>query len=76
MANMVAGLGELLKGFDGPEIDSQGAEVGGAGRLRRTADDIFPPSDLESYESRRIHNRSELCFQQSASDSTCPGINL
>ena len=58
------------------KIDTERPELRGARLLRRSAEDIGPPGDLERLESRRNHRCLELCFQQSAGDSTGPEIDV
>jgi len=40
--------------------------------LRRAAEDIRPPRNLDLVETTFSQERDELCFQQSAGDSTGP----
>lgn len=58
--------------FVGPEVDPERAEARRRGLLRRTGEDLVSPSDLEILETGGFDHRFELCFQQSASDSTLP----
>jgi len=59
-----------------PEVDADRAELRGVRRLRRAAEHVRTPGDLEVHESRGDDRRLELCFQQSAGDSTRPQIDV
>ena len=64
-----------LVGLLRPPVDSDRAEARGTGRLRRPVADFLTPGDLEVLESCSGDHRLELCFQQSARDSTSPEVD-
>ena len=65
-------LEKHLVGLAGSEIDAISPKVSGAGRLRHAAEHLFPPGNFEIQKSNAFHQGFQLCFQQSASDSTSP----
>ncbi|MEE9285928.1 MAG: hypothetical protein V3V35_09410, partial [Dehalococcoidia bacterium] len=66
--------GSPLGWLAGPEGDADGLERRGAGLLRRAAEDVGLPGDLEALKPRSLDDCLELCFQQSAGDSTLPEV--
>ncbi len=56
----------------GDEGDAQRAEVGGAGLVRGPAEHVFLEKDPEAGQAHGLDDRFELCFQQSAGDSSGP----
>jgi hypothetical protein len=58
------------------EIDSQGAELRCARRLRRAGVDVSAPGDLEIDEPGGDDRCLKLCIQQSAGDSGLPEIDV
>ena len=62
----------LILWFAGPKVNADRTELGGATRLRRIAEDIGAPGDLEADKTGRYYRDLELCFQQSASNSASP----
>jgi len=61
-------------GHPGAEIDPQRTKVRGAGGMRRAAEDVSPPGDFEIDKTGGHDRVLELCFQQSAGNSTCPQV--
>ena len=59
-----------------PEVDADRAELRGVRCLRRAAEDVCAPSDLELNEACRDDRRLELCLQQSAGDSPFPEVDV
>jgi hypothetical protein len=66
----------VVRRLSRPEVDPDRAELRGVRCLRRTAEDIRAPGDLEVHESRRDDRRLELCLQQSAGDSPLPEVDV
>jgi len=54
------------------EIHAEGAEGCGILVLRRAAEHVRTPWDLDLFETAFGQERDQLCFQQSAGDSTGP----
>jgi hypothetical protein len=59
-----------------PEVDANRTELRRIRCLRRAAEDVRAPRDLEVHESRSDDRRLELCFQQSAGDSALPEVDV
>ena len=74
----IHGLPAGLSGreFARAQIDPQRAERGGVFVLRRPAKHIRAPRNLDVGEAFLGQERDELCFQQSARDSTGPEIDI
>jgi hypothetical protein len=66
----------VIDRFSRSEVDSQGAKVCCAGRLRRIIKDIGLPSDFEIDKTGGYDRSLELCFQQSAGNSARPQIDV
>ena len=58
------------------EIDSEGAELGRARRLRRAGVDVHTCGDLKVHESGGDDRRPKLCFLQSAGNSALPEVDV
>lgn len=67
---------KFVTGFARAKIDPDGAELRRARRLRRSAEHVRAPRDLESHESSRHDRGVQLCLQQSAGDSALPEIDV
>ena len=63
---------QLMARFACPEVHAERAELRGALVLRRAVEDVRSPGDLDLLESAFGQEREQLCFQQSAGDSTGP----
>jgi hypothetical protein len=55
-----------------PEVHAEGSERRRVLVLRCAAEDIRSPRNLDLVETAFSQERDELCFQQSAGDSTGP----
>ena len=62
-------------GLSRAKVDALGSKVGGAGFLGCAAENLGPPRDLEIDEPGVLYQGLELCFQQSAGDSTSPQVD-
>lgn len=58
------------------EVDSEGAELGGARGLRCASVNIGAPRNLEINEPGGYHRCFKLCVQQSARDSPLPQVDV
>jgi hypothetical protein len=58
--------------FSGAEVHAKGPEGRRALVLRRTAENVGAPRNLDLVETAFSQKRDELCFQQSAGDSASP----
>jgi len=66
----------IIPRFTSPKVYAQCAKVGCAGRLGGAAEHVCSPGDLEIDKTGCYDRSLELCFQQSAGNSTCPQIDL
>ena len=60
----------------GPEVNAQSSEGCRAGLLWGITEDIAFPGYLEVQKTSRTYDRLQLCFQQSAGDSTGPQVDV
>jgi hypothetical protein len=58
--------------LDRSEVDAERAERRGILVLRRAAEDVRSPWNLDLLKTTFRQERDELCFQQSAGDSAGP----
>lgn len=61
-----------IPGLPCAEVDSERAERRRVLVLRSAAEDVRSPGNLDPSEAAFSQERDELCFQQSAGDSTSP----
>src|SRR5215212_2807606 len=66
----------LTPRFAGEEVDAQSSVVSRTASLRRAAEDVLAPGDLESYETGGHDRDLKLCLQQSTGYSPSPEIYL
>jgi hypothetical protein len=62
--------------FSGMEIDPQRAKFSCAGLVRRARVDLYAPGDLKANKPGGCDRSLELCFQQSAGNSTRPQADV